>query len=196
MMTKRTESSRSDEDVLPTPHIVVRRREVLALSLCSPLMSSCRGEPEASRRLRQLGIAYSLPRGWTQEDAEDRRAVYMLSAETDVGVMASASIQLPTDRTPLETPSKLHEMSAFFKEKYADYRESRLQADFKNGGNVVGMLAYSATKRNVPQTEQYIVFGFGRSQTILVFTSIVTDVFHQYRDAVHGLISSICVKSP
>jgi hypothetical protein len=175
---------------------MLRRREVLALSLCSPLLSSCRGEPEAYKTLRQLGITYSLPRGWTQEDAEDRRAVYMFSSETDIGVAASAMIELPMDRTPSETPWKLQEQSAILKEKYPDYHELRLQSDFKIGANVVGILAYSATKRNVPQTEQYIVFGFGRSQTMLVFTSIVTDVLHQYREAVHGLISSIRVKSP
>jgi hypothetical protein len=172
---------------------MVRRRNLLALSIASPVLSSCAREPEATRALRNLGISYSLPPGWTQEDAEDRRAVFMLSSETEAAVAASAMIELPVERKSSEIPWKLRERAAFFKENYLDYRELQLQSDFKIGSNFVGILAYSATKKNVPQTEQYILLGFGRTQTILVFTSIATDTLAQYREAVHGLLSSVRV---
>lgn len=172
---------------------MARRRDLLLLGFCSSTLSGCAREPDATKALRAIGISYKLPPGWTQEDDEDKRAVFMLSPETRDGVAATAMIELPKERDPRTIPRLLRERSEELGQKYPDYAELQRESNFRIGTNFYGMLAYTVTKKQVPLTEQYLLLDLRPGRTVLVFTSIATDVISDYRDAVQGLLLSIRV---
>ena len=172
---------------------MTRRRDLLLLSVLSPVLAGCGKEPEATKALRALGVTYALPKSWTHEDAEDKGAVFMLSPEVSGGVAATAMIELPKERNPQEIPRLLRDRSSELRQRHLDYKELRLDANVKIGPNFLGVLEYAATNKKVPLTEQYMLLRLGKNSTLLVFTSIATDVRSEYLTAVQELLASIRV---
>jgi hypothetical protein len=170
-----------------------RRRDLLLLGVYASPLTACSSDPEATKALRATGIAYTLPRGWTQEDAEDKQAVFMLSPEIKGGVAATAMIELPRDQRPQDIDRLLREQAEGLSKRYSDYTETQLDSNVRIGENFFGVLAYTATKKQVPLTEQYMLLGLKPSRTVLVFTSVATDVISDYRRAVQEFLVSIRV---
>ena len=170
---------------------MVRRRDFSLLSMLFPVVTGCAPEPQSTKALRAIGLTYALPRGWTHEDAEDKGAVFMLSPEISGGVAATAMIELPKMQNPQDIPRLLRDQSEELGRRYPNYAELRLESKLRIGQNFFGLLEYTATRKKIPLTEQYMLLGFRKKETLLVFTSIATDVKSQYLATVQELVASI-----
>ena len=175
---------------------MARRRDFLRLSLVTLFVAGCAKEPEATKALRALGVTYRLPKGWTHEDAEDKGAVFILSPEVGGGVAATAMIEMPKEQNPRQIARLLRDQSEDLSQRHPDYKEVRLDPHVKLGPNFLGVLEYTATKKQVPLSEQYMLMQFGKDRTLLVFTSIATDVKSEYLPTLQEFLNSIRVAAP
>jgi hypothetical protein len=172
------------------------RRAVVSLPLLSVFAAGCASEPEATIALRAAGVTYTLPEGWTQEDAEDKGAVFLMSPEIDGRVAASMLIELPKVRDVRGIEDVLRTKSESLRAKHADYVEHRLVANVKVGQVTFGVLEYTATKKRVPVTEQFMLVHLGSDRTSLVFTSVARDLAKDYHPIFSKFMQSIRIAVP
>jgi len=150
---------------------MISRRTILALPfLASGACKAALVESPAEVFARSR-ISFSRPQGWSQEDSEDKAAIYFMSPEIEGGVDASLAIELPQSVNEQSLEADLKSHSERLAAKYVRYKERRLLQARTDRGLRYGLIEYEATKNQIAVIEQVIYVPMPKGMRIFIFGS-------------------------
>jgi hypothetical protein len=148
---------------------MVSRRTILAL----PLLASAAGFAAESRSparvFSQLQVTFSAPNGWSQEDAEDKGAIYFFSPVIEGGNDASMLIELPRLAGSISMEAELKALSERNSSEYQNYVERRLSSERTSRGLRYALLEYEATKQRIAVVERVVYTPISKARKLAVF---------------------------
>ena len=148
---------------------MIYRRTILALPLLAPVAGFGSESSSPARAFSQLKIAFSAPHRWSQEDAEDKRAIYFFSPVIDGGNDASMLIELPRRTGGTSMEAELKALSERNAANYLNYVERRLSSEQTSRGLRYALLEYEATKRRIAVVERVAYIPISKARKLAVF---------------------------
>ena len=148
---------------------IIHRRAVLSLPLLASAGSLATESSSTTKVFRQSNITFSAPQGWSQEDAEDKGAIYFFSPLIEGGNDASMLIELPRPSGGRSVEENLRTLSERNVANYANYVERRLLSLRTSRGLRFALLEYEATKRRIAVVEQVLYVPIAKSRQLSVF---------------------------
>lgn len=147
------------------------RRIALSLPLFALAASSFGKKKSAVKAFEREMVSFKTPRGWSQEDSEDGRALYFMSPEIDGGHEASMLIELPQPTGDLSLELQLKARSNSNSGNFENYAERRLVRAENSRGLTYFMLEYEATKKRLFVVERVMYVPVSKGRCLLVFGS-------------------------
>jgi hypothetical protein len=172
---------------------MLSRRSLNTLLMAYAALPSVARAQVVLESFRREGVTFSLPRDWSIEDAEDKKALYCLSPQIEGGVDASMLIELPKLAKTRSVEAELQSCSSDFASKFPAYRQRRLLTKTTSSRLSYGLLEYSATKKLIPVIEQYILVPASRSRRVFVFTSTTERTAETYLPLFEQFMASLRV---
>jgi hypothetical protein len=148
---------------------MIRRRVVLSLPLLAPVAGFAAASSSPARVFSQLKIAFSAPHTWSQEDAEDKGAIYFFSPVIEGGNDASMLIELPRPAGGISMESELKALSERNVANYLNYVERRLSSEQTSRGLRYALLEYETTKRRIAVVERVAYIPISKARKLAVF---------------------------
>ena len=148
---------------------MIFRRTILSLPILVPLVAFAAKSDSPARVFSQLKIAFSAPRTWSQEDAEDKGVIYFFSPVIEGGNDASMLIELPRRAGGISMEAELKALSERNAANYLNYVERRLSSEQTSRGLRYALLEYEATKRRVAVVERVAYIPISKARTLAVF---------------------------
>lgn len=144
-----------------------------------------------SPALRNAGISFTAPTGWSVEDLAQERGVLLMAPNEEAGWQANIFLELRDDAETRSLDRALADLSVSLEGRKTKYKELRRSTKHSAKGLEFGLLEYSHEESGATLVEREAIFPLRGKSRLFVLTSTAKSVEGKYTPIFDTFLNSV-----